>query len=144
MFMRRIATAIATASLAAGPSAAATWHWVWVIADAKNGWQTFEGDCDVVRRGSSFQTTLNGTSPNWQPSVSIKGRLVKGGDVIAVVVLLNSDADAETYRGSMVRNRSKRSDPSAGWGYDRISLHSSSGFLGLYRSVLSHSGDGPR
>jgi hypothetical protein len=122
-------------SVQSQPTAGIKWHWVWV-KPTRNGWTAFEGDAPVSRTGSRFEVTLDGVSAAEQPSLKLDGTIV-GARVSATGTQLGTDAYPEHYTGSIERARTKLTDPSNGWGFDRITLRAGTTFVGLYRDVKS-------
>jgi hypothetical protein len=118
------------------PNTENKWHWIWVAPDYKKGWTTFEGDASVAMKGSRFEVTLDGVSADEQPSLKLVGTIV-GKRVAATGIRLGTDASPEHYTGVIARGRTKRTDPSNGWGFDRIVLQAGPTFVGLYRDVRS-------
>jgi hypothetical protein len=119
-------------------AATGLWHWVWLTPSGQ-GWDVIEGDAVVVFAGQDFSTTLRGHSRDYEPTLLVQGR-VRDGRVEARVVQMGTDASPEQYIGEIKSTRTKLSDPSNGWGDDRISLRDRSSFLGFYRSIRSEEG----
>lgn len=126
----------ATVSLGSAHAAEPLWHWIWVVPapDPTKGWTTFEGVAPVTFNGTTLRANLDGKVAGWEPALEVKGE-IKGKIVRAVVSRPGADAGPERYDGSLIRWRSKQTDPSGGWGEDRIWLHAGPAYLGLYRQV---------
>jgi hypothetical protein len=110
------------------------WRWVWVVPDETKGWRTFEGDAPVEMKAGHFEVTLEGVSADWQPTLKLVGSIT-GKRAVATGTLLNSDASIERYIGTVERVRTAPTDPSQGWGSDRIILRAGQSFIGLYRAT---------
>jgi len=114
------------------------WHWVWLTPSGQ-GWDVIEGDAVIVFAGQNFSTTLKGHSRGYEATLLVQGR-IRDGRVEASMVQMGTDASGEQYVGEMQSTRTKLSDPSNGWGDDRISLRDRSSFLGFYRSIRAAEG----
>jgi hypothetical protein len=128
-----LAAALVLGRAAAANAEDAPWHWTWVTPTEK-GWVTVEGDAAVTLSANRFFAHLKPGAPGYSPDVRIEGRLANR-KAEALVTLEGTDASPETYTGKFRSIRSKLSDPSHGWGSDRISLIAGSSFLGFYREV---------
>jgi hypothetical protein len=128
--------AIATSHASAQPTQPGKWRWIWVAPDYRTGWRTFEGYASVKQDGQRFEVTIDGVAPDEQPSLRLVGTVI-GTKITAIGTLLGTDASPERYVGSIQRERTKLTDPSNGWGSDRMVLRAGPTFIGLYRDVRS-------
>ena len=114
------------------------WQWVWVLPEPNPliGWHVFQGTASVNLAGAKFEVTLDGISPNWEPSLRLRGTII-GGNVAATGVEMGTDAAPWHCSGTYGKVRTKPSDPSKGFESDRISLKCDDYFIGLYREIHS-------
>ena len=108
-------------------------HWVLVEPSpiSSEGWTTFQGDAEVTVSRSHFDVVLKGASRDWQPELHLRGSIV-GHSVQAVGTFEGTDEEPQRFVGAIWRERTERTDPSNGWGSDRIVLRSRAAFVGLY------------
>jgi hypothetical protein len=94
---------------------------VWVLPEPapSKGWHVFQGTASVNLVGVRLEATLDGVSPNWQPSLHLQGSIV-GRNVLATGTEIGTDAAPWHCSGTYAKVRTKLSDPSNGWGSDRI------------------------
>lgn len=107
------------------------WHWVRVAPGLGQGWDVLQGTADVTFKGNEFATTLRNGADNDYREFAISGT-IKGDEVVASEVRLETDANAQEYHGTIREERTSKSDASQGWGSDRIFLNSGPYFIGLY------------
>ena len=139
--MRLIICAFLVALIGTASSAAADntlWDWVWIVPspDPLQGWDTFTGQSNVNFDGQSLNATLKVDGNGVSGDVNLIGRIT-GRNATVTVIEIGTDAKPETYTGDYIFVRSKPTDPSNGWGSDRVSVRSGSSYLALYRRVHS-------
>ena len=124
---------IGTASPAAADNT--LWDWLWIVPspDPLKGWDTFTGQSNVNFDGQSLNATLEGHG-NWE--LHVVGRIA-GRSATVTITQGGTDANPETYAGDYVFVRARPTDPSNGWGWDRISVRNGPSYLALYRRVHS-------
>lgn len=148
--MKTLACALAALVFASGPVSAEqqNWKWLWVRPDEQEGWTTAKGETSVDLTRHRIDMTISARLSHEQPTLHLHGRVsglnqvpqdgrVYSSRIIATGTLLNTDARPEAYVGTLQSLRTRRSDPSNGWGSDRITLQAGSTFVTLYRRVRS-------
>jgi len=127
--------------LPATPEYPLEWHWVRVAPGAGAApWEVQQSAiARVTFRGDDFTAYLfddDNKTATGEATFILKGHITSH-QVTAVEEQVGTDARPWTLHGSIVRGRSRLSDPSNGWGEDRISLVSGAEFIGLTRAVRS-------
>jgi hypothetical protein len=109
-----------------------SWHWIVVTPNDQENWKSERGESGKIDvHGDSFSASLG------DGDILLKGS-VRNGHVIVVETLMGTDAAPMTFQGDWQRERTRLTDPSNGWGSDRISLYAPGGFyIGLFRHVRS-------
>jgi hypothetical protein len=133
--------AAAFPALSATPEYPLEWHWVrvepgagttpWEVQQSAVARVTFSGDDFTARLFDDDNKSATGDA-----TIILKGHIA-GRQVTAIEIQVGTDATPWTLHGSIVRSRTRPSDPSNGWGEDRISLGSGAEFIGLMRMVRS-------
>ena len=107
------------------------WHWIIVRPNDQKNWTVDQGTAKVELSRNGFMANTN------DGSFVLKGTIV-GWHVTATGTTIGTDMDPIVFHGDIQSVRTRLSDPSNGWGWDRISLTSRGGFYaGLYRRVRS-------
>jgi hypothetical protein len=112
------------------------WNFIIVWPNAGTNWTVDQGIANVDLKGNKFTaSTKNG-------DFVLKGR-ISGAHVTATGTAIGTEMDPLTLHGDIQRARTRLSDPSNGWGWDRISLTAPGGFyVGLNRKVRSGAAPG--
>jgi hypothetical protein len=122
------------ALLGALPSSAlgeeSQWHCVFLEPNFDHGWTKFEGDTAIEFVGQSFHVKFLSDAKPGQGELELDLRgTVQGRHVVATATFEGTDAGPEKFAGRLMRNRTKLSDPSNGWGNDRIFMTSGPAFI---------------
>lgn len=136
----RLSIAVLVGLLTVGCPAAAdnsSWEWLWVVPspDPSKGWTTFTGHANVAFDGHSLNATLE-SHGEWDPRLQIRGQIV-GRNVTITLTEMGTDAVPTRYSGTYFPVRTRLTDPSNGWGEDRIVAQSGTSYLSLRRTVQS-------
>jgi hypothetical protein len=112
------------------------WHWIIVWPNAQTNWTVDQGIAKVDIHGDKF------TAVTKKGDFILKGS-ISGNRVTAVGTVIGTEVDPFTLHGDIQKVRTRLSDPSNGWGWDRISLTAPGGFyVGLNRAVRSAAAPG--
>jgi hypothetical protein len=112
------------------------WHSMVIWPNADTNWTVDQGGAQVDIQGNKFTASMqNG-------NFVLKGT-ISGKRVTTVATAIGTDMDPFILRGDIQRVRTRLTDPSNGWGWDRISLSAPGGFyVGLNRKVRSGAAPG--
>ena len=117
------------------------WHWIHVRPGAgTEPWAVQQSAAARVTFGADGFTAYlfddNNKNAIGDATIILRGHII-GHRVTAVETLVGTDTTPWTLHGSIVHGRTRLTDPSNGWGEDRISLVSGAEFIGLTREVRS-------
>jgi len=112
------------------------WHWLILWPNGESNGTIDQGTAEVRFQGRNFTASMN------NGEILLKGT-ISGTQVSAIETVIGTDREPFVVHGDIQKVRTRLSDPSNGWGWDRISLAAPGGFyVSLFRKVRSGAAPG--